>query len=121
MAKLPRKFGDYYLLKKIATGGMAEVFLAQARSTDGPDKYVALKLIHPRYQENENFHHMIVEEAKIAIQLTHKNIGQIFDLGHHEKTYFIVIVIARFGAIHPTKTFFQQDNVVRLYVYFFAN
>jgi len=55
MAKLPRKFGDYYLLKKIATGGMAEVFLAQARSTDGPDKYVALKLIHPRYQENENF------------------------------------------------------------------
>jgi len=91
MATLPCKFGDYYLIKKIATGGMAEVFLAQARSATGPDKYVALKLIHPRYQENENFHKMIVEEAKIAIQLTHKNIGQVFDLGHHDKKYFIVM------------------------------
>jgi serine/threonine protein kinase len=91
MATLPRKFGDYYLIRKIATGGMAEVFLAQARSATGPDKYVALKLIHPRYQENENFHKMIVEEAKIAIQLTHKNIGQVFDLGHQDKKYFIVM------------------------------
>jgi len=84
-------FGDYYLIKKIATGGMAEIFLARTHAAGGPQKYVALKMIHPRYMEDANFHRMIVEEAKIAVQLSHENIGQVFDLGKHQGRYFIVM------------------------------
>ncbi|MFT5434480.1 MAG: serine/threonine protein kinase [Myxococcota bacterium] len=87
----PRRFGDYFLIKKIATGGMAEIFLAKTRTAQGPEKYVALKMIHTRYMEERNFHHMIAEEAKIAVQLGHKNIGQVFDLGQVDGRYFIVM------------------------------
>ena len=87
----PKKFGDFFLIKKIATGGMAEIHLARTRTTQGPEKYVALKMIHPRYMEDGNFHRMIVEEAKIAILLNHKNIGQVFDLGCVESRYFLVM------------------------------
>jgi serine/threonine protein kinase len=91
MAEELKKFGEYYLIKKIATGGMAEVHLARTRTARGPEKYVAIKIVHPRYQEEENFHRMIVDEAKIAIQLTHKNICQVFDLGQQDGRYYIVM------------------------------
>ena len=86
-----RKVGDYFLVRKIATGGMAEIHLARTRTAQGGEKYVALKMIHPRYMEDGNFHRMIVEEAKIAVQLNHKNIGQVFDLGQVDGHYFIVM------------------------------
>ncbi|HIA00678.1 MAG TPA: serine/threonine protein kinase [Myxococcales bacterium] len=91
MAAPLKRFGDYYLIKKIATGGMAEIHLARTRGTTGPDKYVALKMIHPRYMEDGNFHQMIMEEAKIAVQLNHPNIGQVFDLGKADGRYFLVM------------------------------
>ena len=91
MAQPLSKFGDYFLIKKIATGGMAEIYLARTRTAQGPEKYVALKMIHPRYMEDGNFHQMIVEEAKIAVQLNHKNIGTVFDLGQVEGRYFLVM------------------------------
>ena len=90
-AASPTRFGDYFLIKKIATGGMAEIHLARTRTAQGPEKYVALKMIHPRYMEDGNFHQMIVEEAKIAVQLNHKNIGQVFDLGQVDGRYFLVM------------------------------
>ena len=70
---------------------MAEIYLARTRTAQGPEKYVALKMIHPRYMEDGNFHRMIVEEAKIAVQLNHKNIGQVFDLGQVDGRYFLVM------------------------------
>ncbi|MEC8023849.1 MAG: serine/threonine-protein kinase [Myxococcota bacterium] len=87
----PQKFGEYWLIRKIATGGMAEIFLARSRSAGGVEKYFALKMIHPRYLEEKHFHRMIVEEAKIAVRLHHKNVGQVFDLGCVDGRYFIVM------------------------------
>ncbi len=85
------KFGDYFLVKKIATGGMAEIYLARTRTAQGPEKYVALKMIHPRYMEEASFHNMILEEARIAVQLSHPNVGQVFDLGQVDNRYFLVM------------------------------
>jgi serine/threonine protein kinase len=85
------KFGDYFLVKKIATGGMAEIYLARTRTAQGPEKYVALKMIHPRYMEEASFHNMILEEARIAVQLNHPNVGQVFDLGQVDNRYFLVM------------------------------
>src|SRR5688500_13191434 len=70
---------------------MAEVYVAKARGIGGFEKLVAIKVIHPRFSEDEHFITMLVEEAKIAVLLQHVNIAQIFDLGCIEDTYFIVM------------------------------
>lgn len=86
---MERQFGPYRLVRQVAVGGMAEIHLAKARGIAGFEKYVALKMIHPNFAEDEQFIEMLVDEAKIAVQLTHHNIAQTFDLGRVGDTYYI--------------------------------
>jgi serine/threonine protein kinase len=86
-----RQFGPYRLVRQIAVGGMAEIHLAKAAGIAGFEKYVALKMIHPNFAEDEQFIQMLVDEAKIAVQLTHGNIAQTFDLGRVGETYYITM------------------------------
>ncbi|MBX3252336.1 MAG: serine/threonine protein kinase, partial [Myxococcales bacterium] len=88
---LPRPFGPYTLLRRLAVGGMAEVYVAKTKGIGGFEKLVAIKVIHPRYSEDEHFVQMMVEEAKLSVLLTHVNIAQTFDLGCIDGTYFIVM------------------------------
>ncbi|MCB9635235.1 MAG: serine/threonine protein kinase [Sandaracinus sp.] len=88
---LPRPFGPYTLLRRLAVGGMAEVYVAKTRGLGGFEKLVGIKVIHPRYSEDEHFVQMLVEEAKLSVLLTHVNIAQTFDLGCIDDTYFIVM------------------------------
>lgn len=74
-----QKFGKYYLLEKITTGGMAEVFRAVATGPEGFQRVVAIKKILPCYADEPEFVAMFVDEASIAARLTHANIAQIFD------------------------------------------
>ena len=85
------QFGPYRLVRQIAVGGMAEIHLAKAAGIAGFEKYVALKMIHPNFAEDEQFIQMLVDEAKIAVQLTHGNIAQTFDLGRVGETYYITM------------------------------
>lgn len=89
--KLPRPFGPYTLVRKLASGGMAEVYVARAKGIGGFEKLVALKVIHPQLSEDEHFVRMLVDEAKLSVLLTHANIAQTFDLGCIEGRYFIVM------------------------------
>jgi len=86
-----QKFGTYRLLRRIAVGGMAEIYLAVARGIGGFEKRLVLKMIHPKYSENEMFIRMLIEEAKLSVQLTHQNVAQVFDLGRIDGTYFIAM------------------------------
>jgi serine/threonine protein kinase len=86
-----RQFGPYRLIRQIAVGGMAEIHLAKTTGIAGFEKYVALKMIHPNFAEDEQFIQMLVDEAKIAVQLTHGNIAQTFDLGRVGETYYITM------------------------------
>ncbi|MGB9599635.1 MAG: serine/threonine protein kinase, partial [Myxococcota bacterium] len=70
---------------------MAEVFKAKAYGVEGFEKLVAIKRILPNIAEDEEFITMFIDEAKIAVQLNHANIAQIFDLGKIEDTYFIAL------------------------------
>jgi serine/threonine protein kinase len=79
------------LLKRLAVGGMAEVYVAKAKGIGGFERLVAIKVIHPRLSEDEHFVRMLVEEAKISVVLGHNNIAQCFDLGCIDGTYFIVM------------------------------
>ena len=81
--------GPYYLVKLIAIGGMAEIYLAATKGVAGFEKQLALKVIHPDYADDQRFVQMLVDEAKITVKLNHPNIAQTFDLGQIDNCYFI--------------------------------
>lgn len=83
--------GRYQVIDKIATGGMAEVFLAKAVGAMGFERLVAVKLIHSNFTRDEDFVKMFIDEARIAMHLHHRNIVQVFDLDKVGDTYFIAM------------------------------
>lgn len=88
---MPRPFGPYQLLRRIAVGGMAEVYVALAKGVSGFEKLVALKLVHTAHSEDEHFVRMLVDEAKLSVLLGHANIAQTFDLGSVDGRFYIVM------------------------------
>jgi hypothetical protein len=89
--KKPIPFGKYYLLERINVGGMAEVFKAKTFGVEGFERLLAVKRILPNIAEDEEFIAMFIDEAKIAVQLQHANVAQIFDLGKVDESYFIAL------------------------------
>src|SRR5512142_1109904 len=79
---LPRRFGKYTLLRKLAQGGMAELFLALHRAVAGFEKLVVIKRILPSMNQDQGFIDMLLHEARIAATLSHPNVVQIFDVGY---------------------------------------
>ena len=88
---LPRQFGKYTLLRRMAAGGMAELFLALHRSVAGFEKLIVIKRILPSMTEDQGFVDMLLHEARIAATLSHPNVVQIFDVGQIEGSYFIAM------------------------------
>ena len=84
-------FGKYYLLEKLATGGMAEVYLAKSQGANNISKVGALKRILPQFAENPEFIDMFRLEARIAVNLSHSNIVSIYDFGVEKKQPFLVM------------------------------
>ncbi len=85
------QFGKYSLIRKIGTGGMAEVFLARTTVAQGLNKTLVIKKIHTAYARSRQFVTMFVDEAKIALSLNHPNIIQVFDFGAVGDTYFLAM------------------------------
>jgi serine/threonine-protein kinase len=83
--------GRYQLIKKLATGGMAEVFLASAEGPGGFSKQLVVKRILPHHADNPQFVQMFLSEAKLAAQLNHPNIVQVFDFGQAGRDYFLAM------------------------------
>lgn len=77
---LNTRFGEYILLRKIATGGMAEVHLALKRGPGPFDKLVALKSILQHRSSDTNFVRMFENEARIAARFQHPNLVNVYDL-----------------------------------------
>ena len=87
----PTKFGKYLLLERIAVGGMAEVFVAKAFGVEGFERLLAIKKILPTMGEDAEFISMFVDEARIAVQLSHANIVQVLELGKHDENLYIAM------------------------------
>ena len=84
-------YGRYQLIKKLAAGGMAEVYLARQSGMEGFEKLVVVKRILPHLASDQEFVQMFLNEARIAARFNHANIVQIYDLGKIEDTYFIAM------------------------------
>lgn len=89
--KSMQRIGPYILQRKVARGGMAELFLADYVRRDGFRRKVAVKRILPHLAGNKDFINMFTREARLAALLQHPNIVQIFDYGKIENAYFIAM------------------------------
>jgi serine/threonine protein kinase len=85
------RLGRYKLIHKIASGGMASVWLARAEGAAGFEKLVAVKRIHPHLAEEKNFVEMFLDEARIASRIDHANVCAVFDFGQADNTYYIAM------------------------------
>ena len=89
MAKKHEYFGKYIILDKLASGGMAEVFLARAPSAAGAGRFVALKRILPKFSKDSSFVRMFEQEARVVLQLLHGNIVPIYEFGIEQKRLYL--------------------------------
>ncbi len=80
--------GRYEIIRHLARGGMAEVYLARDLLLDRP---VALKVLFPEFSHNRSFVERFRREARAAANLNHPNIVSIYDWGEEDGTYFIVM------------------------------
>ena len=77
----PARLGKYELLRHLATGGMAEIWLARAQGIQGFEKLVVVKTLLPRVQQDPALVSMFLDEARVAATLHHPNIVQVYDIG----------------------------------------
>lgn len=82
--------GRYEIVKKLATGGMSEVFLASFESENGP-QLVVLKRIHPDARNNEVFVQMFLDEAKVTASLKHPNIAEVYEFNHRAGELYLAL------------------------------
>jgi serine/threonine-protein kinase len=81
----------YRVIDRLASGGMAEVFVAESAGIEGFKKKVAIKRVLPHLSEKKRFIAMFLDEARLSAHLSHSNVVQVFDIGVGDKTYFIVM------------------------------
>lgn len=83
--------GRYTVVRKLAEGGMAEIFLGRQHGSEGFERLVVLKRIHTAFFADEQFRNMLVDEAHISMGLRHNNIVQVLDLGRAGGRLFLVL------------------------------
>jgi tRNA A-37 threonylcarbamoyl transferase component Bud32 len=83
--------GRWEIIKRLGSGGMADVYLAHARGEAGFAKQVAVKVMHPHLARNERAVEHFLDEARLAAQISHPNVVQIQDLGKIGNDYVIVM------------------------------
>ncbi|MEK7704245.1 MAG: serine/threonine-protein kinase, partial [Myxococcota bacterium] len=93
--RMGEKFGNYEVLRKLATGGMAEVFLAKQTGLGGFERLVCIKRILAHLGEQDDFVKMFQDEARIAANLVHPNVAQIYDIGELDGSYYIAMEYVR--------------------------
>lgn len=86
-----KQLGRYQLLYRLATGGMAEIYLAKTSGIEGFEKIVVLKRILPHLSANQTFVDMFLDEARVAANLEHPNIVNVYDIGKAGEDYFFTM------------------------------
>jgi serine/threonine protein kinase len=90
-AQLPAAFGPYLLLHRIARGGMGNVFLAKTGGSMGIEKHCVVKTLREGFSADAEYVERFVEEARVVVQLSHRNICQVFDVGRVGGVYYLAM------------------------------
>jgi len=105
-----RQLGRYHLLRLLGFGGMGEVYLASSRGAAGFEKLVTVKILRKQVSENQERVSDLMREAFIGVRLDHENIVQVFDLGEHEGTYFLVMEYVRGFSLREVISFTAEHR-----------
>ena len=108
----PHLFGKFYLLQRLAVGGMAEIFRARVPGAGGFEKELVVKRILPARAQDEGFIKMLVNEAKLTVQLTHSNIAQVYECGRIDSNYFISMELVNGVAMKEMMQVFTRAGQV---------
>lgn len=87
----PLVLGPYELNQRLATGGMAEVYLARRAGPHGFQKVVAVKRILPQLAQDPDFFAMFIDEARVCARLAHPNIVHVFDFGEQDGELYMAM------------------------------
>jgi serine/threonine protein kinase len=82
---LPRRFGRLTLLRRVARGGMGEVYLASTRGIEGAERAVVVKKIRREHHNDKSFRARFLDETRIQAQLQHPGIAQILEAATDEE------------------------------------
>ncbi|MFY2556097.1 serine/threonine protein kinase [Corallococcus terminator] len=102
-------FGKYELLRKIASGGMGQVFLAREHGT-GFERLVVLKLILPHLAEDDEFLSMFLDEAGLVARLTHPNLITILDLSQIEGRHCLAMEYVQGDDVRRLEKYSRAQN-----------
>ncbi len=85
------QFGKYLLVGDLATGGMAQIFLAVHQGLEGFNRVVALKRVLPELTDKSELVQMFLDEARLAARLEHPNIVRTYEFGAEANLYYLVM------------------------------
>ncbi|MGB0681013.1 MAG: serine/threonine-protein kinase, partial [Polyangiales bacterium] len=85
------KLGDYRIVARLSSGGMATLYLARRGGAAGFSRFVAIKVVHPHLAQDTQFVRMFVDEAKLSSRIQHPNVVHVEELGEAEGTYYLVM------------------------------
>ncbi len=120
MAEILKKFGRYFLLDRLAQGGMAEICRARLASIDGSVRLIVIKRIQAGYGANSDFLKMFRSEIKVTMGFNHPNIVQLYDFGEEQGQPYIVMELVDGKNLRQLLTRFiehKQSMPVELTVY----
>ncbi len=85
-----RVVGRYELLHRIASGGMATVYLGRVRGIAGFERLLAIKCCHPHLRHDKDFAAMFLDEARLAARIHHPNVVGTLDVGEDDSLYLVM-------------------------------
>ncbi len=88
---MARTVGPYELIKRIAVGGSAEIYLARKGGLLGFEQHYAIKMLLPHRQDDDEQRKMMIDEARLTAQLDHANIVKVHDLGEEDHVLYMVM------------------------------
>ena len=103
--------GKYVVRRKLAEGGMAEIYLAAALGPEGFEKDVVIKRVRPGLAGDPDFVRMFIAEARVASRLNHANLVHIFDFDKHEDTYYLAMEYVRGHSLFELRRRCQERGV----------
>ncbi|MES1165090.1 MAG: serine/threonine-protein kinase [Verrucomicrobiota bacterium] len=86
-----RQVGRYGVIRHLASGGMAELYIARQESVGGFEKSVVLKILQPRYAQNPRVVTMFLDEARLAAKLNHPSVVHVYDVAEDEGLKYIAM------------------------------
>ncbi|HVZ88850.1 MAG TPA: serine/threonine-protein kinase, partial [Polyangia bacterium] len=90
-----RRLGRFQIIGRLATGGMAEVYLALSGELPGFRTLIVVKRILPHLASNRQFIRMFLDEARLAALLDHPNVVRIIEVGHDNEEYFLAMELVQ--------------------------